>query len=103
MKVKEGAAEETVDYGYVGDIDGVDGGLLERLLGIGALPVVSPISADEAGTLLNINADTVASALAVALGAEKLILLGEAPGLLANPEDPDSVVSRSSISRGWRR
>lgn len=93
VKVKEGAAEETVDYGYVGDIDGVDGGLLERLLGIGALPVVSPISADEAGTLLNINADTVASALAVALGAEKLILLGEAPGLLADPEDPESVVS----------
>ena len=68
-----------MDYGYVGDIDGVDGGFLERLIGIGALPVVSPISADEAGTLLNINADTVASALAVALGAEKLILLGEAP------------------------
>ena len=88
VKVKEGTAEETVDYGYVGDIDGVDGGLLERLLGIGALPVVSPISADEAGTLLNINADTVASALAVALGAEKLILLGEAPGLLADPEGP---------------
>ena len=86
VKVGEGAAEETVDYGYVGDIDRVDSGLLERLLGIGALPVVSPISADEAGTLLNINADTVASALSVALGAEKLILLGEAPGLLADPE-----------------
>ena len=93
VEVREGAAVETVDYGYVGDIDRVDGGLLERLLGIGALPVVSPISADEAGTLLNINADTVASALAVALGAEKLILLGEAPGLLADPEDPESVVS----------
>ena len=93
VKVGEGAAEETVDYGYVGDIDRVDSGLLERLLGIGALPVVSPISADEAGTLLNINADTVASALSVALGAEKLILLGEAPGLLADPGDPGSVIS----------
>ena len=93
MKVGAGAAEETVDYGYVGDIDRVDSGLLERLLGIGALPVVSPISADEAGTLLNINADTVASALSVALGAEKLILLGEAPGLLADPEDPGSLIS----------
>ena len=92
MKVGEGAGE-TVDYGYAGDIDRVDSGLLERLLGIGALPVVSPISADEAGTLLNINADTVASALSVALGAEKLILLGEAPGLLADPGDPGSVVS----------
>ena len=93
VKVGEGAAEETVDYGYVGDIDRVDSALLERLLGIGALPVVSPISADEAGTLLNINADTVASALSVALGAEKLIVLGEAPGLLADPNDPGSVIS----------
>ena len=93
VKVGEGAAGETVDYGYVGDIDRVDSALLERLLGIGALPVVSPISADEAGTLLNINADTVASALSVALGAEKLIVLGEAPGLLADPNDPGSVIS----------
>ena len=93
VEVREGSTVETVDYGYVGDIARVDGGMLERLLGIGVLPVVSPISADESGTLLNINADTVASALAVALGAEKLILLGEAPGLLRNPEDPGSVVS----------
>ena len=67
--------------------------MLERLLDIGALPVVSPISRDDAGTLLNINADTVASALSVALSAEELILLGEAPGLPADPEDPESVVS----------
>lgn len=93
VEVREGAVSETVDYGYVGDIDGVESGLLERLLGIGVLPVVSPISADAAGTLLNINADTVASALSVALAAEKLILLGEAPGLLADPDDPDTVVS----------
>ncbi len=93
VEVREGAASETVDYGYVGDIEGVDSGLLEKLLGIGVLPVVSPISADAAGTLLNINADTVASALSVALSAEKLILLGEAPGLLSDPDDPASVVS----------
>ena len=93
VEVREGEVSGTVDYGLVGDIESVDGGLLERLLGIGALPVVSPISADAAGTLLNINADTVAAALSVALGAEKLILLGEAPGLLADPDDRGSVIS----------
>ena len=93
VEVREGPVSETVDYGYVGDIEGVDSGVLEKLLGIGMLPVVSPISADTAGTLLNINADTVASALSVALSAEKLILLGEAPGLLADPDDPRSLVS----------
>ena len=93
VEVREGEVAETVDYGHVGDIDSVDSDLLERLLGIGALPVVSPISADAAGLLLNINADTVASALSVALSAEKLILLGEAPGLLADPDDPESIVS----------
>lgn len=94
--VRVGAGDEpgrTVDYGYVGDIEAVNAEWLEKQLGIGALPVVSPISADASGTLLNINADTVAAALSVALGAEKLILLGEAPGLLADPDDAASAVS----------
>ncbi len=93
VEVREGDAPRTVDYGFVGDIDAVDTSLLGRLLDTGALPVISPISADEAGTLLNINADTVASALAVALGAEKLVLVGDVPGLLTDPDDRDSLVS----------
>lgn len=93
VEVREAGEQRTVDYGFVGDIERVDTSLLERILDIGALPVISPLSADEAGTLLNINADTVASALAVALGAEKLILVSEAPGLLADPDDRSSLVS----------
>ena len=93
VEVREAAGPRTVDYGFVGDIERVDTSLLGRILDIGALPVISPLSADAAGTLLNINADTVASALAVALGAEKLVLIGEAPGLLADPDDRTSVVS----------
>lgn len=94
VEVREGTRSETVDYGFVGDIDGVESGVLERQLEIGMVPVVSPLSADAAGNLLNINADTVAAALAVALGAEKLILSGGAPGgLLADPDDPDSLIS----------
>jgi acetylglutamate kinase len=83
----------TVDYGFVGDIDGVDSGVLRRQLDAGFLPIISPLSADEDGILLNINADTVAAAIAVALQAEKLILVTGAPGILDDPQDPGSLVS----------
>ena len=56
-------------------------------------PVISPLSADPQGTLLNINADTVAAALAAALKAEKLIFLTDASGILENSEDPGSLAS----------
>lgn len=83
----------TVDYGFVGDIDGVDSGVLRRQLDAGFLPIISPLSADGDGTLLNINADTVAAAIAVALQAEKLILVTGAPGILEDYTDPGSLVS----------
>ena len=82
-----------VDYGFVGDIDAVDANVLKTQLDNGLVPVISPLSADESGTLLNINADTVAAALAAALNAEKLILITGAPGILESPADPGSLVS----------
>jgi acetylglutamate kinase len=88
-----GADGGTVDYGFVGDIDGVDSGVLRRQLDAGFLPIISPLSADEDGVLLNINADTVAAAIAVALKAEKLILVTGAPGILEDHKDPTSLVS----------
>ena len=69
-----GEEQGLVDYGFVGDIEGVTSETLKRQLDAGFLPVISPLSADAAGTLLNINADTVAAALAAALEAEKLII-----------------------------
>jgi len=83
----------TVDYGFVGDIDSVDSDVLQRQLDAGFLPIISPLSADEDGTVLNINADTVAAAIASALKAEKLILVTGAPGILDDPADPASLVS----------
>ena len=62
--------EDTVDYGFVGDIDGVDASVLRKQLDNGLMPVISPLSCDESGTLLNINADTVAAAIAAELNAE---------------------------------
>jgi acetylglutamate kinase len=89
---------QPVDFGYVGDIMEVDADVLEKQLQLGYVPVVSPLSADSSGTLLNINADTVASALAVAMKAEKLILATGAPGILENPKDPKSVVSYTDLA-----
>jgi acetylglutamate kinase len=84
---------ETVDYGFVGDIRRVDTTVLENLLDDNLVPIVSPLSADDRGTLLNINADTVAAAIAGCLGAEKLILATGAPGILEKREDPRSLIS----------
>jgi acetylglutamate kinase len=89
---------QTVDYGFVGDIDLVDAKVLQQLLDDGLMPVVSPVSADDTGQLLNINADTVASAIGAALKAEKLILCTGAPGILESLEDPRSVVSYTDLN-----
>jgi len=93
---------ELIDFGLVGDIDAIDATALVKLLDGGLMPVVSPLSADESGTLLNVNADTVAAALGAALGAEKLILCTGAPGILANVEDPGSLISYTDL-RGLER
>jgi len=83
----------TVDYGEVGDIVSVDRTVLERLLDAGFLPVVSPLAASDDGKVLNVNADTVASALASALEAEKLVFVTDTEGLLENPRDASSTIS----------
>ena len=83
----------TVDYGFVGDIDSVEADILQKQLNNGLMPVVSPLSCDESGTLLNINADTVAAAIAAELDADKLILMTGAPGVLEDVDDPRSLIS----------
>jgi acetylglutamate kinase len=99
--VKVGSGE-TVDYGFVGDVDGIDTTVIRKLLDNGLMPVVSPLSADEQGVLLNINADTVAAAIGAALGAEKLVLCTGAPGILERVEDPTSLISYTDL-RGLKR
>src|SRR5208282_5143544 len=97
VPVSEGSSE-TVDYGFVGDIDSVNAAVIEKLLDDGLMPVVSPLSADSSGTLLNINADTVAAAIGGALAAEKLVLCTGAHGILENVNDPTSVISYTDIA-----
>jgi acetylglutamate kinase len=88
---------EMVDYGFVGNIDSVDVSVLHAQLNNGLVPIISPLSADENGMLLNINADTVAAEIASALEAEKLILATGAPGILENVDDPSSIISYVDI------
>src|SRR5215510_7711958 len=90
----ETGKREMVDFGNVGDVVDVDPRLLTTLLDAGYLPVVSPLAADEEGRVFNVNADAIASAIAIELAAEKLILLSDVPGVLTVPSDPESLVSR---------
>ena len=85
--------DESIDYGFVGDIDSVEADILVKQLDNGLMPVVSPLSCDESGTILNINADTVAAAIAAELGAEKMILLTGAAGVLEDISDAQSLIS----------
>jgi acetylglutamate kinase len=94
--------EEPVDFGFVGDIDAVDVTVVRQQLEHGLMPVISPLSADASGTLLNINADTVAAAIGAGLAAEKLILCTGAPGILERVDDPGSIISYTDLA-GLRR
>lgn len=87
----------SVDYGFVGDVIGIDVSVLQKQLEAGLMPVVSPLSADETGCVLNINADTIAARIGAALGAEKLIICTGAPGILEDVNDPGSLVSYTDL------
>jgi acetylglutamate kinase len=86
--------ERVVDYGHVGDIRSVDTSLLRLLLENGYLPVIASLGSDADGNILNINADTVAAAIAKDLRASKLLILTSVPGLLRDKDDPETLVSR---------
>jgi acetylglutamate kinase len=89
----ERAGDTAIDYGFVGDIDAVDADVIRKQLDNGLMPVVSPLSCDESGLILNINADTVAAAIAAELKAEKLILATGAAGILEDVNDARSLIS----------
>jgi acetylglutamate kinase len=84
---------EEVDIGQVGDVDQVDTSAVDDLIAAGRIPVIATVAPDAAGVLHNVNADTAASALAVALGARKLVVLTDVPGLYTNWPDTSSLTS----------
>jgi acetylglutamate kinase len=85
------------ELGFVGDIASVNPHIVERLLAEEFIPVISTIGSDEQGQAYNINADTVATAVAQAMRAEKLIYLTDVDGLLADVEDPASLITSIDV------
>ncbi|MER5276813.1 acetylglutamate kinase [Streptomyces sp. NPDC002809] len=85
-----------VDIGLVGDIVDVNPGMVRTLLERGHIPVVSPVARGDDGQVYNVNADLAASALAVALRAERLVMLTDVAGLYANWPRSTEVISRLS-------
>ena len=86
------------DIGYVGEITKVDTEVIDALVDQDFIPVIAPIGTDEDGNSYNINADTAAEKLAVALKAKKLILLTDVCGLMRDPKDDSTLIPRLKVS-----
>ena len=84
------------ELGFVGDVERIDPSILQNLVADGFIPVVATIGADERGQAYNINADTVAGAIAEALDAEKLVYLTDIEGLRRVVDDPSSLIRQAS-------
>jgi len=89
----DSGSRRTVDYGHVGDLEHVDTRVLLTLMESRFVPVVASLAGDDEGNVYNVNADTVAEALATALRAQKLIFLTGAPGVLRDRSDPATLVT----------
>lgn len=96
---------ETVDFGWVGDVDLVEVSMLRHLLAGGFTPVVSPMGVDNDGQVYNVNADTIALEIASALGAESFLLVTETGAVLdangARCAELDSETTRAGLADGW--
>jgi acetylglutamate kinase len=88
---------KAVDVGLVGDVAAVDIAAVADLVAAGRIPVIASVAPDSDGVVHNLNADTAAAALAVALGARKLVVLTDGPGLYRNWPDTDSLISQIGV------
>ena len=86
-----------VDLGYVGKINKINSNLIDVLTQENYIPVIAPLGTDESGNTLNLNADTVAGSLASDINAEKLVVLTDVPGILTDPDDPESIIRRIHV------
>lgn len=92
IKAHKMPEKDGVDYGHVGVIDEIDAKLLNMLCADAYIPVIAPIGCDAEGNSYNINADTVASAVAAAMKAEKLMFLTDIDGIRRDPADPSTLI-----------
>lgn len=98
VEVERDGRRETVDIGFVGDVEKIDADRLKALCRRDAIPVVAPLGVDEGGQLYNINADTAAGEVAAALKAQKLILLTDVRGIMRNQDDENSLIGALRVS-----
>jgi acetylglutamate kinase len=94
----KGPDGQPLDLGFVGEVTGVNVGALLECIGKGIIPVISPTARGEDGKIYNCNADVAAAQAAIALKARRLVFMSDVPGLLQNPNSPDSVISHLKIS-----
>ena len=88
-----------IDLGRVGAVTRVDANLIRDFCAAGVIPVIPSVAQDAQGEWLNVNADTAAAAVAAQLGAEKLVLLTDTPGILLDRDKPDSLIRSLDASR----
>jgi acetylglutamate kinase len=89
----QGPNGEPVDLGRVGTVSRIDAELIRDFCAAGVIPVIPCLAVDGEGKWLNVNADTAAAAVAAQLGAEKLVLLTDTPGILRDRHDPRSLIT----------
>jgi acetylglutamate kinase len=99
-RVVTGGGPEPIDFGFVGDVTGVNVALLALLVDAGYVPVVACLGADPEGACYNINADVVGGQVAVALAAKALLLVSDVPGVLRDVDDPSSRIPRLTVDDG---
>lgn len=97
-RVVSGGGPDPIDFGNVGDVAGFNTDLLELLLSNGYVPVLACLAADDEATILNINADIIANQAALTLGADHLVLVTGAPGVLRSIDDPSSRIERMTVA-----
>ncbi|MBN1270031.1 MAG: acetylglutamate kinase, partial [Kiritimatiellae bacterium] len=88
---------ETLEWGFVGRVTDVDVAPVEAFLHSHITPIVTPLGRDAERRIYNVNADDAAAALAQALKARKLVFLSDVPGVLGNPQDPESLFSTIKV------
>jgi len=98
QRVTVGGVEKEIDLGWVGETEVINPEIIMILAGKEYIPVISPIASDDKGNDFNVNADTVAGDIAAALNAKKLISLTDVPGILRDPNDTETRISRIAFN-----
>jgi len=101
-KVVSGGGPDPIDFGFVGDVVGVNADLIALLTNAGYVPVLACLGADDKGGLFNINADAVANQVAIRLDARALVLVTDVPAVLRDVADPASRIERLTMAEGKR-